>query len=151
MVSTKWTEYGTHNVIPTAVSLCPFHFGVEDHGAHIVDFQLTSVLGELSVPLQVVNKRRLMCSSQIIVNRYLECAEQQLRLHNIPQKIQQLKDQWHSISTTIREIKLNSIDSLTTDLLLNAENKCGKFRTGEIDYSPETAKAGKNGTSGNSY
>ena len=26
---------------------------------------------------------------------------------------------------------------------MNAEKKCGKFRTGEVDYSPERDKAGK--------
>ena len=44
------------NVIPTAVTLCPFHFGVEDHRAYIVDFRLTSMLGELSIPLRVTKK-----------------------------------------------------------------------------------------------
>ena len=28
-------------------------------------------------------------------------------------------------------------------MLINAEKKCRKFRTGEVAYSPETAKAGK--------
>ena len=78
----------TRNVIPTAVSFCPFHFGVGDHRMYTVDFQLTSVLGELSVPLHVINKRRLICTNKIVVNRYLERAEKQLTLHNIPQKIQ---------------------------------------------------------------
>ena len=42
-----------------------------------------------------------------------------------------------------REIKLNIIDELTEDLLINAEKKCRKFRTGGVHYSSETAKAGK--------
>ena len=109
----------------------------------IVDFQLTSVLGELSVPLHAVNKIRLSCSSMIIANRYLEHAEEQLVTHNIPQKIQHLIKHWQSISTSSCEIKLDSTDSLTADLLFNAEKKCRKFRTGEVDYSPETANVGK--------
>ena len=79
-------------IIPTAVSLCPFHFSVGDHRACIVDFQMTSALGELSVPLHVVNKRRLICSFPLIVNRYLKRAEDQLQLHNIPLKINSLKN-----------------------------------------------------------
>ena len=58
-------------------------------------------------------------------------------------KIQQLKDQCHSLTPLHREVKLNSIDKITTDLLMNVEKKSRKIRTGEVNYSPETAKAGK--------
>ena len=60
----------------------------------------------------------------------------------MPFKIQQLKDQWHSLTPLRWEVKLNSIEEITTDLLMNTE-KCRKFRTGEVDYSPETAKSVK--------
>ena len=78
----------------------------------------------------------------LIVNRYLNRAEDQLQLHNIPLKIQQLKEQLHSLTPTRREIKLSSIDDLTTNLLINAEKKYRKFRTSEVDHSPNTAQAG---------
>ena len=55
-------------IIPTTATLCLFHFGVGDHRAYIVDFQMISALGELSVPLHVVNKRMLICSFMLIVN-----------------------------------------------------------------------------------
>ena len=41
------------------------------------------------------------------------------------------------------EVKLNSIDEITTELLVNAE-KGRKFRTGEVDYSTEITKAVRN-------
>ena len=133
----------TRNVIPTAVTLCPFYFEAEDHRACILDFKLTSMLGELSVLLHVTKKRQLICSSEITVKKYLTRAEKQLTLHRIPHKIQQLIATWHSISSDRHKIKLNNIDSLTTDLLLNAEKNCRKFRIGMVDYSLETALAGK--------
>ena len=36
---------------------------------------------------------------------------------------------------------LKRIDELATELLVNAERKCRKFRTGEVEYSLETNAA----------
>ena len=80
-----------------------------------------------------------------------ELVEEQLQLHNIQLKIQQLKEQWHSLTPTHREIKLNSIDALTTDLLINAEKKCRKFVTGEVDFLLILLKLDMHGTFGNFY
>ena len=74
----------TRNIVPTADSTCPYHFGTSDHRAYTVDFQIDSMLGELSVPLCVLNRRLLPCSFPIIVQRYLERAEAQFQLHNMP-------------------------------------------------------------------
>ena len=37
--------------------------------------------------------------------------------------------------------KLNLIDEQVTDILLHAEKKCRKLRTGEVEYSPEVSEA----------
>ena len=81
--------------MPTAVSISLFHFGVGDHRAHVVDFQMKSTLGDLAIPLCSPNKIHITYSFPIIVQRYLERAENQFTLHAIPFKIQQLKEQWH--------------------------------------------------------
>lgn len=131
------------NVTPAAVTLCPFYFSVGDYRVCIVDFRLMSVLGEFPVLLQVSKRRRMICSSETAVKRYLTSAENQLQLHKIPQKIQHLIANWQSLPTSRREVSLNNIDSLTTDLLLHAEKKCRKFRTGNANYSPATSLAEK--------
>ena len=80
-------------IVPTAVSICTHHFDTGDHRAYVVDFQMNSMLGELSISLCVPNRRRLTCSFPIIVQRYLERDYDQFQLHNIPFKIHLLKDQ----------------------------------------------------------
>ena len=62
-----------------------------------------------------------MCSFPIIVHRHLERAESQFSLHHIPFKTQQLKEQWHSLDHLLRELRLDRIDELATDLLTNTE------------------------------
>ena len=83
--------------MPTAVSISPFHFGVGCHMAYVVDLQMKSMLGNLVIPLYSPNKTRLTFSFPIIVKRYLEWVESQFTLHKIYVKIQQLKEQWHSL------------------------------------------------------
>ena len=58
-------------------------------------------------------------------------------------KIHMLKEQCHSLTPLGREVRLNRIDELAIYILKNAEKKCRKFRTDELVYSPEKAKAGK--------
>ena len=101
------------------------------------------MLGKLYVPLFVLNKRHMTFSFPIIVQRYIERVEAQFQVHSTPFKIQQLISQWHSLTPLRIKVRLNRIDELETDLLINAENKCGKYITGEVFYSPETAKVGK--------
>ena len=70
------------------MTIYPYHFGVGNYRAYVVDFQMNSILGELSIPLCVANERRLIFSFPIIVKRYLKRAKAQLQLHGIPFKIQ---------------------------------------------------------------
>ena len=73
--------------MPTEVSITPFHFGVGDHRAYVVDFQMKSILGDLAIPMCTPNKRRLTRFFTIIVQRYLERTEAQFILHKTPFKI----------------------------------------------------------------
>ena len=101
------------------------------------------MLGELYFPLSSHSKRRLLCSLTILVNRHIETVEAQLKLNQIPNKTHQLKEKWHYLDTQLRETQLNKMCELSTEMLINDENKCRKFRTDEVDYSPETNETGK--------
>ena len=79
------------------------------------------MLGNLAIPLCSPNKRRLTFSFPIIVKCYLERVESQFALCKIPVKIQQLKEQWHALDALLTKIRLNKIDELETDLLINTE------------------------------
>lgn len=88
----------TSNIVPAAISLYPFNFGAGDHHAYAVNFDLHNILGKLAMPLCTLNKRRLIYSFRSVVQRYLTCVETQLNLHNILNKLRQLKADWYSLS-----------------------------------------------------
>ena len=60
-----------------------------------------------------------------------------------PSKTHKLKEKWQSLGPQLRETRLSQIEEQSIELLINTENKCRKFRTGEVDYSPKTNKDGK--------
>ena len=64
-------------------------------------------------------------------------------MHLIPNKIQKLKEKWHTLDPLQRETRPNRIDEQATSCLISAEKRCPKFRTSEVDYSLETKKAKK--------
>ena len=67
----------THKIVPTVVTIFPYHFSAGNNGAYVVEFQMDNILDKLSVPMCILNKRRLICSFPIIVQRYIKRAEAQ--------------------------------------------------------------------------
>ena len=94
--------WNTNNIMPTIVSMTPFHFGVGDQKFYVVDFQIKSILVDLAIPLFSSNKRHVMWFFPIFVQRYLEREEPQFTLHNITFTTQQLKEQWRALDPLLR-------------------------------------------------
>ena len=82
----------TRGIVPTSVSTCPFNFGAGDHIVYEVDFQVKIIVGDLALPLFSPNKRCLMSSFLIIVQRYPERSEAQFTLYKIPFRFHKLKE-----------------------------------------------------------
>ena len=104
---------------------------------------MKSDLGDLLVPLCSPNKICQICSFPSAVKRHIGISEAQSNIDKINFKIQELKDQSHTLDPLLIEVRLSRIHGLATDLLMNVENKWRKFRTGEVNYYPETDMAGK--------
>ena len=56
-------------------------------------------------------------------------------------RLKQLEDSLGSIDIDSWCVKLNMIDEQVTEILLHAEKKCRKLRTGEVECSPEVSEA----------
>ena len=100
--------------------MCLFHFGTEDERPCAAHFQVKIILEDLALPSCSPNKRRIICYFPIIVHRCLERVEAQFNLQQTPLKSQKLKEQWHTLDPLLREVCLNRIDKLATDILTNA-------------------------------
>ena len=55
-----------------------------------------------------------------------------------------IKETWYTLDPLLREVRLNRIEELATDLLTNEGKKGRRFRTSEVEKIPETKKAVKN-------
>ena len=82
----------TRNTVSSSVAVCNFNFGAGYHRPYVVEFQVHSLLEELVLPFRFPNKRILMCSLPIVVNRHFKQVESRFKFHLIPIKTQQLKE-----------------------------------------------------------
>ena len=85
--------------------------------------------------------RKLIEDKPSVVARYNEKAKELIISHEINRKLDTLEDKWDDFDDMQRRVKLDIIDKLVTSLLLYAEKKYRKIRTGEVDFSLEVNKA----------
>ena len=128
------------DVTPSAVSVFPHKFGAGDHRVILVDFDLDQVV-QRSVRICTPSMRRLICENEQVVEKYNNVALSLLTSNKISQRLEQLEESFGSIDIDHWCVKLNMIDEQVTDILLHAEKKCRKLRTGEVEYSPEVSEA----------
>ena len=88
-----YVVWHTRDIITSSVSIYSLNFGVGDHHPCIVDLQVKSVLGTPALPLFSDDKKRLTCSTPVVVQRHIAKVEAQFKLHQLPRKTQELIDQ----------------------------------------------------------
>ena len=130
----------SHDVTPTEVSVFPHRFGVGDHRVILVDFNLNQIIQQ-SVKICSPSMRRLICENEKSVENYNSLASALLKSNKIQQRLEQLEASFNSTDRDRWCVKLNMIDEQITEILLHAEKKCRKLRTGEVEYSPEVSEA----------
>ena len=130
----------TDDVTPTEVSILPHKFGAGDHRVILVDFNLDQIL-ERGVKICTPSMRRLICENKKSVENYNQLAWSLLQSNKVPQRLEALETSLASTDVELWCVKLNMLDEQITDILLHAEKKCRKLRTGEVDYSPEVSEA----------
>ena len=60
--------------------------------------------------------------------------------HKIPEKMYQVKAKWNETPKDFRELELNKIDQIVTELLQNTKKKCRKLRVGAIQINSYLSK-----------
>ena len=130
----------SNDVTPTVVSVFPHKFGVGDHRVILVDFNLDQLI-QRNVRICTPTMRRLICENKRSVDTYNQLAMNLLTSNKILQRLENLEGLFGSMDMDRWCVKLNRIDEQVTDILLHAEKRCRKLRTGEVEYSPEVSEA----------
>jgi hypothetical protein len=130
--------WATPDIAVTHTCVIPAGFGVGDHRLFVVNFQEASLIGE--APHRI--KRFSSCCLNTKVSsgatqRYLHRLKTNLERHRLIERLGMLHTTCKSKQAFRRG--LNKLDKLSKDLMLNAERKCRRIKSGRIPFLPEAA------------
>ena len=131
--------WATRDLNVTHACVMPTGFGVGDHRMFIVDLQESSVVGATPFKVQRYSARRLNTKvSSGAVKKYVETLEKSIEKHRLIERLDKFQRGSASKRRLIQQ-ELNKIDRQSKDLMLNAEKKCRRIKSGRIPFSPEAA------------
>ena len=129
--------WATPDIAIAHACIMPAGFGVGDH-CLFVDFQEESLVGTAPFRIKRFASRRLNTkASSGATQKYLRRLEEQLSRHRLIERLGRL----HTTCTSRRLFQrgLNKLDRQSREIMLNAEKKCQRIKSGRIPFSPEAA------------
>ena len=130
--------WATKDISVTHACVMPAGYGVGDHRMFVIDFQAESIVGATPFRIQRYTTRRLNTKvSSGATKKYVERLEKNIRQHLLLEKLNELSGRDYNRKSIQR--KLNKIDKQSKELMLNAEKKCRRIKSGRIPFSPEAA------------
>ena len=130
--------WATPDIVIAHACIMPAGFGVGDHRLFVVDFQEESLVGTAPFRIKRFASRRLNTkASSGATRKYLRRLEEQLSRHRLIERLGRL----HTTCTSRRLFQrgLNKLDRQSREIMLNAEKKCRRIKSGRIPFSPEVA------------
>lgn len=116
--------------------------GYSDHRILYFDIDMFKFLGKHKNSTAVKKIRRLQCNDPRTVHAFNDRLEKQYQYHNVHATLQKLDSEITTPPSPEQIRTLQRLDSINTQLIINAEKKCRKLRMGAKPYTPETAKLG---------
>jgi hypothetical protein len=130
--------WATPNVVVTHVCVMPVGYGVGNHCLFVVDFQEASLIGKAPHRIKHFTSQCLNTKvSSGATQQYLCCLEGNLACHHLIERLGQLHTTYRSKRAFWRG--LNKLNKLSKDLMVNAEKKCRRIKSGQILFSLEAA------------
>eukprot|EP00956_Cyclotella_meneghiniana_P029293 scaffold70426_cov59-Cyclotella_meneghiniana.AAC.4 len=115
----------------------PVGFGVGDHRMMWVDFHTESLVGFQPQPIKHQKARRLNSRIPRAKKAYNKHLERNIVKHRLREKM--LEAHEADLSPELMKQKLDKIDEMSRDFMLNAERRSRKLRNGKIPFSPEAS------------
>jgi hypothetical protein len=130
--------WATHDISVTHACVMPAGYGVGDHRMFVIDFQEASLVGMEPFCVQRYAARRLNTKvSSGATRKYVKRLEENIAQHRLIEKLGNLHLRYKRKKHFQRA--LNKLNQQSRDLMLNAEKKCQRIKSGRIPFSPEAA------------
>ena len=129
--------WATRDITVVGACVMPCGFGVGDHRLFIVDFRSDTVVGATPVKIVRPSARRLNTRLPFVAEKYSKRLKQNIVRHRLLQKLETIGEEGPSDEEAAT--RLNAVDRESKKLMVNAEKKCRKIRSGTIPFTPEVA------------
>ena len=129
--------FATPGIDCLATYVSPHQKGAGDHRYWVMDFCARSVLGLEYPNLVRPRGRKLKCTVDRTMKRYLTRLRELTIEHRIFDKLEDLQRRYPSRTKGESATAFNKWDREVTELQLAAEARCNQFMDGSIEYSPE--------------
>eukprot|EP00956_Cyclotella_meneghiniana_P000971 scaffold1144_cov22-Cyclotella_meneghiniana.AAC.5 len=129
--------WATNDLEIVGAGAMPIGFSVGDHRLMYVDFTTASMVGFCPQPVKHPKARRLNSKIPRAKKQYIKRLEKNIRQHRLREKM--LEAHNSDLSQEQIKAKLDKIDELSRDFMINAERKSRKVRNGKIPFSPESS------------
>ncbi len=130
--------WAMHDIAVTHACVMPAGFGVGDHRLFVLNFLEASLVGDAPPRIQRFTSRHLNTKvSSGATQKYLKRLEINLARHRLIERLGSLYTSCKSRQKFRRQ--LNKLDKLSKDLMINAERRCRRIKSGRIPFSPEAS------------
>ncbi|EJK48496.1 hypothetical protein THAOC_32699, partial [Thalassiosira oceanica] len=126
--------WATKDVAVVGACMMPVGYGIGDHRLFVVDFMLSTMVGDAPTRVVRPKARRLNTNVEGCAERYNKVLEESIRKHRLMEKMKKA----HETKSKRKAAKLlNKLDMQSKELMAQAEKKCRRLKSGLIPFSPE--------------
>ncbi len=130
--------YATAGIECVNVHILPHKGGIGDHRCFIIDFSLSSVIGTRFQNIVWCAARRLHCKLTQLVQTYNCKLDLLCNQHRMYERIYFIYSHVEYLSDKDFSYLMNNWESELTQYKLHSESNCTKFKSCDIEWSPET-------------
>ena len=116
----------------------PCGYGAGDHRLFVIDFLISSMVGQSPIKVIRPAARRLNTRIPEVATKYITALEKLISRHRLIERLGHAHESGRSNKWIARQI--NRIDQEGAELMRAAERKCRKIRAGCIPFSPTAMK-----------
>ena len=129
--------WATRDLEIVGAGAMPIGFGVGDHRIMYIDVTTSSLVGFCPQPVKHPKARRLNSKIPRAKKQYIRRLEKNIEKHRLREKLMEVHNS--DLSKEQMKAKLDKLDEISRDFMLNAERKSRKVRNGKIPFSPEAS------------
>lgn len=132
--------FATSGIVCKNVLQSAHGFGIGDHRTFVLDVDLASLIGEDFPSLIRLPGRNLQASKRRISKAYNRRLRKSIIRHKLIEKYDHLRDSHLGLSEHEKQVAVDKLDAIKSELMKGAEKSCRKRMVGRLANSPMVSK-----------